>query len=103
MDDQYTKRKVLVTGGTGFLGAYVIRELVEKGYAVRALRRSGTLPGFIPAAILQQVDWITGDIFDVIGLEEAMEGVYGVVHAAASVSFARRDRHRLFHTNVEGT
>ncbi|HEX3935576.1 MAG TPA: NAD-dependent epimerase/dehydratase family protein, partial [Puia sp.] len=32
-----TKRTVLVTGGTGFLGAYIIRELLDKGYAVRAI------------------------------------------------------------------
>src|SRR5580693_9779779 len=32
--------KVFVTGGTGFLGAYVIKELVEKKFAVSAIRRS---------------------------------------------------------------
>lgn len=31
---------VLVTGGTGFVGSYIIRELVEKKYTVRAIRRS---------------------------------------------------------------
>ena len=103
MDDQYTKGKVLVTGGTGFLGAYVIRELVEKGYPVRAIRRGGNLPAFIPAGVLQQVEWITCDVLDVPGLEEALEGVDAVVHAAAKVSFQDRDRHELFATNVEGT
>jgi nucleoside-diphosphate-sugar epimerase len=98
-----TRGTVLVTGGTGFLGAYIIRELVEKGYAVRALRRSTTGPAFIPADTLQQVQWITGDVRDVIGLEEAMEGVDGVIHAAAKVSFSGRDRHELFRVNVEGT
>jgi dihydroflavonol-4-reductase len=98
-----TRGTVLVTGGTGFLGAYVIRELVEKGYAVRAIRRGGSLPAFIPADILQHVQWITGDIRDVIGLEEAMEDVDGVIHAAAKVSFSGRDRHELFRVNVEGT
>jgi dihydroflavonol-4-reductase len=98
-----TRGTVLVTGGTGFLGAYVIRELVEKGYAVRALRRRPTLPAFIPADILHQVEWITSDILDVTGLEEAMEGVDGVIHAAAKVSFVRGDRSELFRVNVEGT
>ena len=32
--------RVLVTGGTGFLGAYILKNLVEKGIAVRAIRRS---------------------------------------------------------------
>lgn len=98
-----TRGTVLVTGGTGFLGAYVIRELVEKGYAVRAIRRNDNLPAFIPAGILQGVDWITGDVLDVMGLEEAMEGVDGVIHAAAKVSFAGKDRGELFRINVEGT
>ena len=40
---------ILVTGGTGFLGAYIIKELVEKGYPVRAIRRSNKLPSFIPS------------------------------------------------------
>jgi dihydroflavonol-4-reductase len=103
MINQYEKGKVLVTGGTGFLGAYVIRELAEKGWAVRAIRRGNSLPEFIPADILQQVEWITGDILDVVALEEAMEGVDGVVHAAAKVSFAGRDHHELYSINVEGT
>jgi dihydroflavonol-4-reductase len=96
-------KTVLVTGGTGFLGAYVIRELIGKGYAVRAIRRSNNLPAFIPADILQQVDWVMGDVLDVMGLEEVMEGVHGVIHAAAKVSFAGKDRSELFRVNVEGT
>jgi len=103
MDNATTKGRVLVTGGTGFLGAYVIRELVEKGYAVRAIRRSGVLPDFIPAGILNQVEWVAGDVLDVIALEEAMVDVDSVVHAAAKVSFSGRDRRALFATNVEGT
>jgi dihydroflavonol-4-reductase len=103
MINQYEKGKVLVTGGTGFLGAYVIRELVEKGWAVRAIRRGSSLPAFISADILQRVEWVTGNILDVVALEEAMEGVTGIIHAAAKVSFAGRDRHELFSINVEGT
>jgi dihydroflavonol-4-reductase len=103
MINKYEKGKILVTGGTGFLGAYVIKELAEKGWAVRAIRRGSSPPAFISADILQQVEWISGDILDVVGLEEAMEGVDGVIHAAAKVSFAGRDRHELFSINVEGT
>ena len=103
MTNLNTKKTVLVTGGTGFLGAYVIRELLDKGYAVRAIRRGNTLPAFIPAHRLQQAQWIAGDVLDVSGLEEAMEGVDGVIHTAAMVSFSGRDRSELFRVNVEGT
>lgn len=103
MNNFNSKGRVLVTGGTGFLGAYIIRELVEKGYAVRAIRRSPILPVFIAPAIGQQVEWVSGDILDVTGLEEVMEGVDAVIHAAAKVSFSARDRRELFSTNIDGT
>jgi len=94
---------VLVTGGTGFLGAYILRELVEKGYPVRAIRRSDRQPFYISPSILEKVEWVPGDIMDTPSLEEAMEGVDAVIHAAAKVSFAGRDKHELFTTNIEGT
>lgn len=94
---------VLVTGGTGFLGAYIIKELVEKGYAVRAIRRHDKLPFYISPDVCGKVEWVSGDILDVVSLEEAMEGVDAVIHAAAKVSFSRKDRRELFHTNIEGT
>jgi dihydroflavonol-4-reductase len=94
---------VLVTGGTGFLGAYIIQELVEKGHHVRAIRRSDKLPFYIPSAVWEKVEWVTGDILDPIGMEEAMEGMDAVIHAAAKVSFAKDARRELLHTNIEGT
>lgn len=94
---------VLVTGGTGFLGSYIIKALVEKGYTVRAIRRQASLPFYIPTAIWEKVEWVQGDLLDVTGLEEAMEGIDLVIHAAAKVSFASRDKKELFRTNVEGT
>jgi len=98
------ERTVLVTGGTGFLGTYILRELVEKGYAVRAIRREGSQPYFYtPPSILEKIEWFSCDLLDLAGLEEAMTGVDAVIHAAAKVSFADNERHELFTTNVEGT
>jgi dihydroflavonol-4-reductase len=95
---------VLVTGGTGFLGSYIIKQLVEKGYKVRAIRREkAVLPFYIPGEIFEKVEWITGDILDVVSLEEAMEGVDQVIHAAAVVSFLKADRKNMYQVNVEGT
>ncbi|GGB09334.1 NAD-dependent epimerase/dehydratase family protein [Puia dinghuensis] len=103
MNNHSAKRKVLVTGGTGFLGAYIIKDLLEKGWSVRALRRSSSPPAFIPAVIWDEVEWVNGDILDVSGLGEAMEGTDAVIHAAAKISFSHRDRRELFRTNIEGT
>ena len=94
---------VLVTGGTGFLGSYIIKLLVEKGYKVRAIRRGTKTPSWIAKEINDKVEWVEGDILDVISLEDAMEGVDRVIHSAATVSFLKKDRAFMYHTNIEGT
>jgi nucleoside-diphosphate-sugar epimerase len=94
---------VLVTGGSGFLGAYIIRELMEKGHAVRAIHRNGSIPFFLPAGIAEKVEWIRCDIRDPIGLEEAMAGVDAVIHAAAKISFSGKERRDLWSINIDGT
>lgn len=94
---------ILVTGGTGFLGSYIIKALVEKGYPVRAIRRGNKLPGWISKEILDKVEWVEGDILDVVSLEEAMEGVDTIIHSATIVSFAKKDRKHMYQVNVEGT
>jgi dihydroflavonol-4-reductase len=95
--------KVLLTGGTGFLGAYILKNLIEKGFTVRATRRSAALPFFIPSEILEKVEWVDADVLDVVSLEDALEGVWAVIHAAAIVSFDRKDRDKMYQVNVEGT
>lgn len=94
---------VLVTGGTGFLGAYVIKELVSRGIPVRAIRRKSALPAFIPADVFAAVQWTDGDVLDVVALEEAMEGIDTVIHSAAKVSFKKSERRDMFRVNIEGT
>jgi dihydroflavonol-4-reductase len=94
---------ILLTGGTGFLGSYIIKRLIEKGYKVRAIRRGNKTPGWIAKEINDKVEWVEGDILDVVSLEEAMEGIDTVIHSAASVSFTKKDRASMYHTNIEGT
>jgi dihydroflavonol-4-reductase len=96
-------KKLLVTGGTGFLGAYIIRELVDRNYHVRAIRRSGKLPSFISSTILDKVEWVDGDVLDVVALEDAMEGIDAVIHSAAVVSFVSSEKKKMYQVNVEGT
>ena len=87
--------KVLVTGGTGFLGSYIIKQLVVKGYEVRAIRRSNKLPSWIPKEIIEKAEWIEGDILDVVALQDAMEGIDAIIHSAGIVSFAEKTCGRL--------
>ena len=95
-------KKVLVTGGTGFLGAYLLRELLQKGYQVRAIRREAS-PMHLVESIQHQVEWVIGDMLDLSSVEDAMEGIEKVYHAAAIVSFNPKDAERMIHTNTEGT
>ena len=97
-------KTVLVTGATGFLGSYILKVLVQQGYTVRGLaRKTSTQPFFIAADILQQVQWVEGDVLDLGSLEDAMQGVDAIVHAAAVVSFHKEDRRKMYATNINGT
>ena len=95
--------KLLITGGTGFLGAHIIQHLVEKGYTVRAIRRRQQLPSFIAAPVFDKVEWVPGDVLDTDSLENAMQGIDTVIHSAAMVSFVAAERLRMYQTNVDGT
>ncbi|MGC4037937.1 MAG: SDR family NAD(P)-dependent oxidoreductase [Chitinophagaceae bacterium] len=96
--------KVFITGGTGFIGSYIIKELVQKGYSVRALRRATSkLPFYIPEEIFNKVEWVDGDVLDVVSLDEAMNGVDCVIHSAAVISFFRSDKKEMYKINIEGT
>ena len=95
--------KILVTGGTGFLGAYIIKALIEKGYQVRAIRRSSKVPSYIDASVFSRVEWVDGDVLDVVSLEDAMEGVDAVIHAAGLVSFHDHERKEMYQVNTDGT
>lgn len=93
---------ILVTGGTGFLGSYLIRLLLSKGYQVRATKRANS-PMDLVADIADQVEWAEADVTDIVALEDAMKGISYVMHCAAMVSFHPRDVTRMMQINVEGT
>ncbi len=97
-----TDGKVLVTGATGFVGSYVLRLLVQRGYRVRALRRKNS-PMDLVREVAEQVEWTEGDITDPFSVEEALNGITRVCHCAALVSFRTADERRMMRVNVEGT
>jgi len=89
---------VLVTGGTGMLGAHLIEHLHTKNIPVRALYRSA-----VPEKLAAAAEWVPGDILDVISLTEAMQGISEVYHCAGFVSFSPKHKADLYKINVEGT
>src|SRR3954463_5048306 len=92
--------KTLVTGGTGFVGLHLVRELARRGDELRLLVRdqSNTVP-------LEGIEWerSTGDVTDRDSVRRAMQGVDRVFHVAGTTSMRTRDRIRVFQVNVEGT
>jgi len=98
-----SKPLILLTGATGFLGSYILQELIEQGYPVRALRRTTKALPWIPSQVCSKVDWREGDVLDVVSLQEALSGVEAIIHSAAVVSFQPQERTRMYQVNVEGT
>ena len=90
---------ILVTGAAGLVGSHLLKQLVADGKKVRALYRS-VLPAIEGT---EGVEWVRGDILDILSLEEAMVGVKQVYHCAAMVSFNPKKKELLHHTNIEGT
>lgn len=93
---------ILVTGGTGFLGSELIKQLTDKGLAVRALKRAQSK---IPALISNNplIEWFDADINETAALENAFEGITKVYHCAAFVSLNSKHKKQLFHVNIDGT
>lgn len=90
---------ILVTGGAGLLGTELITQLLAAGKKVRALYNKTPL-SFPPSTMLEQVPC---NILDVIGLEDALQGVEEVYHCAAIVTFNPRRKQEMFKINIEGT
>ncbi|MGF1533273.1 MAG: NAD-dependent epimerase/dehydratase family protein [Bernardetiaceae bacterium] len=87
-----------LTGATGFVGGYLAQVLAARGYGLRLLVRQ-------PTRVWENLKptYIVGDLSDTGLLREAIQGCDVVVHAAAKVSFWKKDQEALYQTNVVGT
>ncbi len=91
--------QVLVTGGSGFLGSYVVEQLTAEGHDVRALVRPRSDKRFLET--LSRIRFADGSIEDTASLESAVDGVDAIIHVAGLVK-ARRTKD-FYSINTQGT
>ena len=100
-------KKVLLTGGGGFIGSHVADLLVKEGADLRVLfKYNGRRDtGLIQPATLASVEPVFGDITDYDAVEKAIDGCDVVVHLAASISIPYSYEHpqEVFDANATGT
>jgi NAD dependent epimerase/dehydratase len=103
-------KKVLVTGGEGFVGSHLVEELVKMGATVTSFvfynsqNKIGNLE-FVPKDILDQVTIYTGDIVDFGAVKNAVKGQDVVFHLAAliAIPYSYKAPEAYVMTNVLGT
>jgi dihydroflavonol-4-reductase len=88
--------KILVTGGSGFLGAHLVPLLAQQGHSVRVLGRR-PLPPSLPA------EWLQGDLLERDSVRAAIASVDAIYHLAGLVSFKPVDARRMYELHVDGT
>ncbi|WP_157206971.1 NAD-dependent epimerase/dehydratase family protein [Mariniflexile maritimum] len=104
---------ILVTGGTGLVGAHLLFKLASANEAVKAIYRSERKLDLVKnvfatytenyKVLFDAIEWVQADILDIPSLSEAFKNVTHVYHCAALVSFEPNKYHELRKTNIEGT
>ena len=92
--------KTLVTGGTGFVGANVVRALLKRGVEVRALVRPRSDTRNLDSL---EVELVAGDLRDRGSLEAALDGCDMLYHVAAMYALWARNPQEIYDSNVTGT
>ncbi|MGI5176145.1 NAD-dependent epimerase/dehydratase family protein [Dactylosporangium sp. CA-152071] len=94
--------KILVTGGTGFVGSHSVAALIAAGHDVRLLVRSPAriAPALEPLGVHTVVEHIVGDVTDPGTVARALQGCDAVLHAAAVYDLDARARPAIARTNL---
>lgn len=92
--------KILVTGGTGFLGSHLCRRLRDQGHDVAVLRRARSNTAALDDLTVR---YETGDITDLAALHHAVKGQDAVIHAAADIAYWSPAGRPQTDINVQGS
>ncbi|WP_349664436.1 NAD-dependent epimerase/dehydratase family protein [Cellulophaga lytica] len=104
---------ILVTGGTGLVGAHLLLQLLKTEDAVKAIHRPSSnleqvkkvFSYYVDNAdeLFAKINWVVADVTDIPSLEDAFINVTHVYHCAALISFDPNDYFKLRHVNTKGT
>jgi dihydroflavonol-4-reductase len=95
-------RKILITGGSGLLGSYLIRWFLHQGYTQITSTYTTSLDGVAPD-LRDAVDWKQLALPDKMAAFDIVQGHEWVIHAAGKVSYNAKDKYRLLEINKTGT
>jgi len=93
-------RRVLVTGGAGFIGSHLVGQLVAASHAVRVLEKPGASVSHLPQ---DRIEMVFADIRNGAAVARAADGCDVVLHLAANPNLWARDPDDFEQVNHQGT
>ncbi|MFX1447588.1 MAG: NAD-dependent epimerase/dehydratase family protein, partial [Promethearchaeota archaeon] len=92
---------ILVTGGTGFIGIPLVKNLYELGHKLKLLVRESS--NTAPFKELKEVEYIIGDVQDLSSFEKSVKNLDAICHLAAYTGIWAKDKSIYYDVNVKGT
>lgn len=104
---------ILVTGGTGLIGAHLLLKLLQEGKTVAATKRAASRLEQVktvfscyvenPDHLFSKIQWLDADITSLPSMIDVCAGMEQVYHCAAFISFHPSDKRKMLHNNITGT